>query len=140
MKSFLTNLSLRPSCYNCHSKSLKRESDITLADFWGIENVAPEMDDDKGTSLVFVNSEKGKELFEEILNGMIYKEVDINEAAKYNSAAYESVKMPKNREKFMKLIDNAEFDVAVKKCIPKKCFIRRVALKSKRLLKKFLKK
>lgn len=60
MNGFLQNLYLRPSCYECKSKTLNRLSDITIADFWGIQNIASELDDDKGTSLVLVNSNKGK--------------------------------------------------------------------------------
>ena len=63
MKIFLKNLCLRPSCSACPAKSGKCGSDITLADYWGIENHHPEWDDDKGTSLVLVNSEKGTSLF-----------------------------------------------------------------------------
>ena len=84
MKAFLKNLSLRPSCYNCHSKSLERESDITLADFWGCGNVVPDMDDDKGLSLVFVNSMKGKQIFEGISDKAEYREVDIHKAIQFN--------------------------------------------------------
>ncbi|MFR2767102.1 MAG: Coenzyme F420 hydrogenase/dehydrogenase, beta subunit C-terminal domain [Thomasclavelia sp.] len=57
---YFKDLCLRPSCYDCHSKSLHRNSDITLADFWGIKEVCSEMYDNKGTSLVFINSDKGK--------------------------------------------------------------------------------
>ena len=63
MQAFLRNTSLRESCYNCQFKKKHRISYITLADFWGIENIAPEMDDNKGTSLVIINSEKGKQIF-----------------------------------------------------------------------------
>ena len=59
MKVFLSNISLRPSCYSCPSKAGKSQSDITIADFWGINRVMPEFDDDKGVSLVLVYSEKG---------------------------------------------------------------------------------
>ena len=40
---------LRPSCYQCQAKSGRSHSDITIADFWGINTEMPEMDDDKGT-------------------------------------------------------------------------------------------
>lgn len=60
MKAFLKNVSLRYSCYDCHSKSVNRNSDITLADLWGCRSIAPDMFDDKGTSFVIVNSEKCK--------------------------------------------------------------------------------
>lgn len=84
MRAFLRNACLRPSCYECKFKSLHPQSDMTLADFWGIQNIASEMDDDKGISLLFINSEVGKEMFNKIRNEIIYKEVDINEAVKYN--------------------------------------------------------
>lgn len=59
MKAFLSNLILRPSCYSCPAKGGKSHSDITIADFWGIQKVHPDMDDDRGTSLVLVNTDKG---------------------------------------------------------------------------------
>ena len=59
MKSFLKNLILRPSCHSCPAKCGKSHSDITIADFWGIEVVNPKMDDDQGTSLVLINTDKG---------------------------------------------------------------------------------
>jgi len=63
MKGFLQNLYLRPSCYNCQAKSFRSGSDITIADYWGIQNVLPEFDDEKGVSLVMVNTEKGREIY-----------------------------------------------------------------------------
>lgn len=64
MKVFLNNLCLRPSCYQCHSKGNFRKSDITLGDFWGVEKVCSEMYNEKGTSLILINSEKGKKFLE----------------------------------------------------------------------------
>lgn len=63
MQSFLKDLCLRPSCYRCGTKCGKSGSDITLADYWGVTNYHPEFDDDKGTSLVLVNNEKGKNMY-----------------------------------------------------------------------------
>lgn len=60
---FYTNTILRPACYNCRYSSIVRPSDITIADFWGIEKTMPEIDDNKGVSLAIVNTEKGKQLF-----------------------------------------------------------------------------
>ena len=60
-KAFLRNICLRRSCYACKFKSKNGFSDITLADFWGIQNVLPQMDDGKGTSLILVKSEKTPE-------------------------------------------------------------------------------
>ena len=55
LRGFLADLYLRPSCYACPAKCLKSRSDVTIGDFWGIEKVMPEMDDDKGVSVVMVN-------------------------------------------------------------------------------------
>lgn len=115
MRAFLRNICLRPSCYACNFKTLHRESDITLADFWGIQNVLPEMDDDKGTSLVFVNSIKGEYIFNQVKDNICYKEVDINEAVSYNSAAIISVKYNPNYEYFFNELNQLPFGQLVKK-------------------------
>lgn len=62
MLMFLRDYCLRPSCYECIAKKVKK-SDITIADFWGIHRVATEMNDGKGTSLVLIRSEHGKQVF-----------------------------------------------------------------------------
>ncbi|NLL63296.1 MAG: 4Fe-4S dicluster domain-containing protein [Ruminococcaceae bacterium] len=60
---FRYDVSLRPSCTQCVFASTKRQGDITIGDFWGIENVFPEMDDNKGVSAVLINTTKGLEMF-----------------------------------------------------------------------------
>ena len=131
MRAFLNNLCLRPSCYNCHSKSLNRQSDITLADFWGVKEQLPEMFDNKGTSLVLVNSEKGRKIFEEIKDKMIVSKVDFDKAVKRNTAAYKSCKMPKERKKFMTSLDTTDFKTNVEACVKSG-----VIIKIKRLIKR----
>ncbi|MGM9661063.1 MAG: Coenzyme F420 hydrogenase/dehydrogenase, beta subunit C-terminal domain [Faecousia sp.] len=66
MNLFLENICLRPSCHSCRFKGFPRSSDLTLGDAWGIDGTMPEMDDDHGTSLVLVNSKKGRELLDQI--------------------------------------------------------------------------
>ena len=102
MQGFLKDLYLRASCYDCKFKTLNRASDITLADFWGVEKVLPEMETAKGVSLCWASSEKGKNILIEVLEQTVYKKVDLNEAVKYNSAAVKSVSIHKNRDKFFK--------------------------------------
>ena len=128
MNAFLSNICLRPSCYNCHSKSLKRNSDITLADFWGIENELPEMFDDKGTSLVLVNSDKGLKLFNDISENMKYMEIDVDRAVKYNPSVRSSVKEPVNRKRFMKKVSDRNFKEMTEK-------YKRLSIKEKTILK-----
>lgn len=65
-RMFLNNLSLRPSCYQCTFTTTKRASDITLADFWGVEKSFPQFADKKGESLALLNTPKGENLFGQI--------------------------------------------------------------------------
>lgn len=60
VKVFYNRCALRPSCYECPYKSVMHPGDITIADYWGIEKVAPEFDDNKGVLLVLVNNEADK--------------------------------------------------------------------------------
>lgn len=116
VKSFLKNITLRKSCYECKSKSLNRASDITLADFWGIELILPEMDDDRGTSLVFANSPKGQKLFNDIFESIICKEVDLEKSVSFNTAAYKSVPYNKKRHKFFANLCKKDFETNVAIC------------------------
>jgi len=58
--SFHSRYNIRPSCFNCKYRNLKRGADITLGDFWAIEKNSEEFDDNKGTSFVLVNTKKGE--------------------------------------------------------------------------------
>lgn len=100
IQGFLQVLYLRPSCYKCNFKTIKRQSDVTLADFWGIENVIPSFDDDRGTSLILVNSQKGKIIFSSVVDKMDYEKVDIGQTLLYNSSAVKSVDYNPKRDKF----------------------------------------
>lgn len=57
---FRYDVSLRPACTACPYASTVREGDITVGDFWGLEKVFPQMDDDRGVSALILNTEKGK--------------------------------------------------------------------------------
>lgn len=62
----------RKSCGVCHFTNMHRPSDITIADYWGWEKTDPEINkDDKGVSLVFCNTEKGRELFDSVSDRMV---------------------------------------------------------------------
>ncbi len=61
---FVSNLSLRPSCLQCPYRGLHRPSDITIADFWGIEKLTGKKNRE-GVSLVLTHSEKGLDLVKE---------------------------------------------------------------------------
>lgn len=66
MQVFLKDLCLRPACHRCPAKAGRSGSDITLGDYWGIGNHHPELDDDKGTSLLVANTAKGAEIISKL--------------------------------------------------------------------------
>ena len=101
MQGFLKDLYLRPSCYHCPAKSGKSNSDITLADYWGIQDFHPDMDDDKGTSLVLIHSKKGEQLFASL--NCKSKKTSYAEALAGNPSITHSVPSPLLRENFWKL-------------------------------------
>ncbi len=115
MQAFLKDTCLRPSCHKCNFKTLHRQSDITLADFWGIQKVLPKMDDDKGTSLILINSNKGKEVFGCLKDSILFEEVDLNKAVSYNPAAFKSASENPNRDGFFADLDKLSFDKLVDK-------------------------
>lgn len=113
MKAFLKNVCLRPSCHACSFKSVKRQADITLADFWGIQAVLPEMDDDKGTSLVLVHSDKGQQMLKELSSDIRKESVDPCVSEKYNPAVSMSVAPSPQRDDFFKEITSGDFEKTV---------------------------
>lgn len=95
------NLYLRPSCSACHFKGSDRYSDITLADFWKIDS---RYDDDGGTSMVMLNTEKGRNLFDSAKKGLFYFAQDFDEIEKGNVCFNQSVELnPRGREFLMRL-------------------------------------
>lgn len=104
--AFLDDKILRPSCYSCHSKGLYRNSDITLADFWGIKDVDSSMYNSNGTSLVVVHSNRGLSLLFDCQEKMIMKEENLDDAIKYNKSMINSPKTPKERKQLSKVLNN----------------------------------
>ena len=95
MNLFLKNMCLRPCCYNCQFKKNNSGADITLGDFWGIDKLFPNIDNNKGTSLVIVNTSKGNAFLD--TENIIYKSVSLDNAILHNPAYTTSVTLPKKR-------------------------------------------
>ena len=102
MKGFLSNLYLRPSCYKCTAKNGASGSDLTIADFWGIQNYHPEFDDDKGVSVIFVHTDKGKAVIEILKAKIDVLESNISEAIESNLSYFQSVSVPEKYTIFWK--------------------------------------
>ena len=136
MQAFLRDISLRDSCYHCNFKKKNRRSDITIADFWGIEEILPQLDDDKGISLIIVNSKKGQELLNDIKNEIIAKKVNFEEAIKYNPSMLHSVNTTPNREEFFEKMNTMEFNKLVEKYTKGTSIPRKVIRKLKKIIKR----
>lgn len=114
MQMFLRDYCLRPACYQCGAKDRKL-SDLTLGDFWGIERIAPEMNDGKGTSLVIARTEKGQAFFEGMKGQLRWKEVSYEEGVEFNPAEYRSPARPALRETFFHDLASMSFPEMAKK-------------------------
>ena len=104
MKLFTQDYLSRLSCGRCKFKGYSRSSDITLGDFWGIWDVAPEMDDDRGTSVVLIHSAKGRKTWNEISERVKINPVSLEQSSQQNPSLLSSSVMKAEREKVLKLI------------------------------------
>ena len=108
---FLEDCTLRPSCYACPFKGIpKWAADITLADFWGVDKVLPEMNDKKGTSLLLVHSDSGMALFDAIKDHLEYRECDWLTAVSKNPSLLRSAKRPKLRDRIFDELERDGYD------------------------------
>lgn len=123
-RMFLDNLDLRPSCYSCVYKELPRISDITIGDSWGVENYMPDMDDDKGTSVILVHSSNGEKIFQEIRKNLIVNEVGLDVAVSPTADSRKSVTMHPNRNKYLEGVKRGENFDALYEYV-KKSFLQR---------------
>jgi acetyltransferase-like isoleucine patch superfamily enzyme/coenzyme F420-reducing hydrogenase beta subunit len=113
------NVFSRPSCYDCKFKGKQRYSDITLADFWGIENVDKSMDDNLGTSLVMIHSHKGKDLYDSILQKLKTIEVPFDSVVVKNPMLLKSQPSPLvDRDAFYADLDKFTYKEVAEKYFP----------------------
>lgn len=112
IQAFLSDLSLRPSCYACSAKLHHVQSDITLADFWGIERLHPEIDDDKGCGLILAHNDCALSLLKS-LNCQL-QEQKLDEAMAFNPSIIYPVKKSVNRNFFYMMLDKTSFAFSYK--------------------------
>lgn len=132
MRGFLNNLTLRQSCFRCKAKSGSSGSDLVIADYWGVNGIHPELDDDKGVSLVLIYTKRGQKLLD-MLNLFLQKS-NYQKALLSNSMIENSVKIPKVYNDFWKNYSVFGLDAieqAINKMRPSKFVILFRALKFK---------
>ncbi|HPD57731.1 MAG TPA: Coenzyme F420 hydrogenase/dehydrogenase, beta subunit C-terminal domain [Smithellaceae bacterium] len=116
MLGFLRNLYLRPSCYVCQFACIDRPGDITFADFWGVGEKYPEYDkDDKGTSLILVNSAQGNWWFNQIRKSLFVGIANIDTAVKGNPILSQPSVRPLARDTFFRDLGQISFEEVIRK-------------------------
>jgi ferredoxin len=101
LASFLRNYCLRESCYTCQFASTSRQGDITLADYWGVATKYPKYDqDDKGTSLLLINTQKGQVWLDRCKQTLLVGCADLKHAVTGNPHLIQPPSRPLERESF----------------------------------------
>lgn len=119
MRCFFGEIASRPSCYNCAFKQPRHESDFTIFDAWHGAELVGNVDDEKGYSHLFVQSKKGQDLLDKLLNRIMVVEVEAEKAIELDGPMVRhSAKPHKNRYCFLKEVNVSGIDKAVKKYIP----------------------
>ncbi|MDH6342250.1 coenzyme F420-reducing hydrogenase beta subunit [Parabacteroides sp. PFB2-12] len=136
IKGFLSDLYLRPSCYICPSKELKSGSDLTIADFWGIQRVMPKIDDNKGLSVVIENTTKVANFIN--TQDLSCWEANYEDVLTYNPSIAISSKKHRNRERFFEEIQYRESVYRLILKYNKHPFLTRLTRKAKSLMLKAL--
>lgn len=120
-RGYHTNVFCRPSCYSCQYKGFPRIADITIADYWGIEKVDKNLDNNIGTSMVLLNSRKGEAYFEHVKDKLEYKETLFESVLPGNVALKKPIEPAKiNRDQFFEDLDKGTFDDVTRKYFPLK--------------------
>lgn len=135
-RGYHTNVFCRPSCYSCQYKEFPRIADITIADYWGIEKVDKNLDNNIGTSMILLNSKKGEAYFEIIKNKLEYKETAFESILGGNIALTKPIEPAKiNRKQFFEDLDSSTFEEVTEKYFPLKASSTSIKQQIKNILK-----
>lgn len=135
MHGFLLNVFLRPICYECPFVGLPRFGDLTLADYWGVSTRFPQYDDDRGTSLVLVNTSKGGFYMRNTGDLLFSAPGDLDHAMAHNPHMVTPAKEPANRKEFFEAFRLGTFRSASKVYFRKRLVWKRYATRlAKRLV------
>ena len=131
---FASNLSTRESCYKCNFVNTKRSSDLTLADYNGADIL--EDDIKSGVSTVFVNTDKGACLLNEISNSANIEEKNLDACVKLYSRLHQHSRRPRVRDRFFAELNKKDIDklaekYCLKKILPSKIILYILAIKRK---------
>ena len=137
LQGFLKNFSLRPSCYHCAARCGRSHSDISIGDFWGVKKHFQSFDDDKGISVILINTSKGQSVYNTITS--ISHQGNYEMVLEGNPVLEKSVQEPILREVFWKMFSTEGISGVVnfmEDLKPKG--IKKIIVKTKEVTKSFL--
>ena len=134
MNGYLKDIFLRPSCYTCKFKKPVTSADLTLADYWGVQHKHEVFDDDKGVSLILINSKKGYNIFNNINESLDTIETDLEYATKCNPAIIKPTMYNKDKEAFFDNFNKIDIIKNIDKYSKLPIFLR-LKIKLARLIK-----
>lgn len=109
-KLWQKGFTVRRSCVECRFRDFRSGADMTIGDFWGIERVIPEIDDNSGISAVIVNTEKGRDLWSKITGGAYFRDAVYTDILHSNPCLHKSFDLLKTagdkRDIFWTLVNN----------------------------------
>ena len=135
MKGFLSDIYLRPSCYECFFKGIDRKTDFTLGDYWGVQRIQPELFDNNGISLVFIHSEKGLKLFDGIIEEIYCFDAPLHKVVETNPSCIYSNHKPIRRKEFFEKIDEGYDFIQLVNDMTKESTLKLLARRVKNMIK-----
>ena len=132
--AFISGDMYREGCYQCPFACPERSGDITLADYWGVEQFHKDIDSFNGVSAVLVNNPKGERVFEEIKANLIYRETKLEWVSKINQNLLHPTHRTKRRNTIYKELSNNPKQTINSYCSNKEYYISYI----KHIIKKFL--
>lgn len=142
IKLFLNNININSSCLNCKFNGFPRVADLTLGDFWGVDEYNETMNNNKGLSIVLINSEKGQNIYDKYLESSSAKELSLDFVIKYNpNIVKSSIPNFKRDNFFKKFMSGKDLSYCEKKYLKKNIPIYiKLASKLPVHIKSFIKK
>ena len=106
MKAYLSDSLLRPVCYHCPSKSFAAGSDFTLADYWGVHSLQPELDDDLGIGIAFVHTSKAQQVLDLLPIAKYPLSASFEQIVRYNHSIAKPVNPPLRLKRYLFYVES----------------------------------
>ena len=97
---FFSNLCIRPYCHTCPYATVDKPGDLTMGDFWGVDQILPEFDDGKGCSVALVRNEKAAQILREA--GLTMRSVSVEDVIQKQANAFAPSSPNERRAEFWK--------------------------------------